>query len=114
MRTQPLTGGTIEADAKAAVLSMLYAGNLSAARLASALGLSLRTLQRRLAAEGTSYSALLEEVRFEIAMPRIASGRETLADLSANLGYANQSVLTRAVCRWTGKPPSRIRAGARA
>ena len=81
----------------------------SAGRLATASGLSLRTLQRRLAAEGTSFSALLEDIRREQALQRLAAGVGSLANLSASLGYRRQSALTRAVRHWTGGPPSRTR-----
>jgi AraC-like DNA-binding protein len=71
----------------------------------------VRTLQRRLAAEGTSFSALVEGVRREAALTGIA-GPASMADLSAQIGYANQSSLTRAVRRWTGAPPVALRAPA--
>ena len=80
----------------------------SASELAVASGLSLRTLQRRLAQGGTSYSALLEAVRRDVALARLGAGGGTLGDLSAHLGYKRQSTLTRAVRRWTGQPPKHL------
>ena len=111
MRTRPNPTGELGTAMRETVAAMLESGMPSAGRLAAASGLSLRTLQRRLAAEGTSFSALLEDVRREQALERLAAGVGSLADLSASLGYKRQSALTRAVRRWTGRPPSRTRLG---
>jgi AraC-like DNA-binding protein len=90
---------------------MLEADTPSAQRLAAAAGLSLRTLQRRLEDESTSFSKLLDEERRARALSGIAAGRESLNEVSAKLGFARQSALTRAVRRWTGRPPSHVRSG---
>ena len=68
MRTRPNPTGELGAAMRETVAAMLESGMPSAGRLATASGLSLRTLQRRLAAEGTSFSALLEDVRREQAL----------------------------------------------
>ena len=107
MRTRH--GPTVEfgTTARATVAAMLGDRAPSVERLAAAYGLSLRTMQRRLSEEGTSFSALLEDVRREQALERLAAGKGSLGALSASLGYKRQSALTRAVRRWTGRPPSR-------
>lgn len=74
--------------------------------VARALSLSLRTMQRQLAVEGTSFSILIDTVRRESALARLAAGKSSLGEISASLGYTRQSTLTRAVLRWTGKTPS--------
>ncbi len=78
-------------------------------RLAELSGMSLRTMQRQLEASGTSFSALLDEVRRNAAISVLASGDGSLSDLAAGLGYAGQSCLTRAVRRWMGAPPRELR-----
>jgi AraC-like DNA-binding protein len=73
------------------------------------LGLSPRTLRRRLDERGTSYSSLLEEVRRKQAeelLRRTALSVEQIAD---SLGYAETASFTHAFKRWTGRPPSRFR-----
>ena len=77
-------------------------------RLTVAAGLSRRTLQRRLLKEGTSFSALFDDVRRNAALKQLGQGLPRLNDLSASLGYSQQSILSRAVRRWTGNPPSYI------
>lgn len=109
MSATPDPNDDLTTHARAAISSMLTSDDPSAARLALALGLSLRTLQRRLAAEGTSFSSLLDDARREKALPCIAAGEVSLGDLSASLRYSDQSALTRAVRRWTGCPPSGLR-----
>jgi AraC-like DNA-binding protein len=104
----PLRGdGSFAGSARIIVASMLENGPPSIERLSAVAGTSVRTLQRRLDAEGTSFSALLDDVRRAEALRRLAAGGTSLGSLSAELGYAQQSALTRAVRRWTGRPPSR-------
>ena len=78
-------------------------------RLAVSAGMSQRTLQRRLAEENTSFSDLLEAARQDLALAEISAGRGPLTAVSDNLGYSQQSSLTRAVRRWTGRTPKAVR-----
>ena len=89
--------------------AMLETGVPTVQRLAFSAGMSLRTYQRRLEEEGTSFSDLLESVRREVALARIAGGEGQLASVSATLGFSQQSALTRAVRRWTGQAPTALR-----
>lgn len=67
-----------------------------------------RTLHRRLAAEGTSYRALLDEVRATLAAELLNSGL-TVEETAHRLGYSETSAFTHAHIRWNGYPPSRRR-----
>ncbi|WP_366140056.1 AraC family transcriptional regulator [uncultured Jannaschia sp.] len=78
--------------------------------LAAELGISVRTLQRRLTESGNSFTALLDERRRAEALQFLAAEGGPIADLAQRLGYSGQSALTRAVHRWTGKSPRRWRA----
>jgi AraC-like DNA-binding protein len=100
--------GTLAGSARAVVAAMLDSGTPSVERLAEAAGMSVRTLQRRLADEGSSFSRLLEGVRRDAALEGLAGGG-SLGELAATLGYARQSALTRSVRRWTGRAPSLLR-----
>ncbi len=75
------------------------------AQAARVLGLSERTLARRMAAEGLSFSGLLDEVRRESALRALTQTRRPLAEIGQALGYAEPSVFNRAVRRWTGQTP---------
>lgn len=88
----------------------LLRGGYPSIRLAADLaGLSVRTLRRRLAEEGTSYERLVEEVRCEAALDMLRGGQLRLIDIAYELGYADPANFTRAFRRWTGMPPSEYR-----
>lgn len=109
MRIEPLRGdGTLAGSAKTMLGSMLEDSVPTVQDLAAAAGTSVRTLQRRLENEGTSFSALLDEVRQEAAMQRLPTGQLTVGAVAAELGYARQASLTRAVRRWAGRTPSSL------
>lgn len=80
--------------------------------LARALGVSHRTLRRRLAAEGTSVKALIAEVRGEIARQLLAETRMPVHEIGETLCYAAPSVFSRAFKGWTGKTPQGYRTAA--
>jgi AraC-like DNA-binding protein len=107
--TLPLMGdGSLSGSARIILALHLSDGKPAIDRLAASAGLSRRTLQRQLAAEDTSFSCLLEEVRLDIALHQLEKGSRSMEDIAANLGFARQSTLTRAVRRWTGHTPSSL------
>ena len=77
--------------------------------LASKLHTTPRTLQRKLAAEGTSYKELLEEVRLNLAIEFLHNSKLTMEDIASRLGYQETSSFSHAFKSWTGKPPSAFR-----
>lgn len=91
------------------VRSMLRTGVPTAERMASYAGMSLRSYQRRLAEEGVTYSDLVEGERRRLLDSAIAERAVPLGEVAANLGYSRQSSLTRAVRRWKGDAPQRLR-----
>jgi AraC-like DNA-binding protein len=87
------------------------ANPLLIARTARRLGMSARTLQRRLRASGTSFSDLLRRKREFSAVDMLGQGR-AIAEIAEALGFSEHSAFTRAFKRWTGTSPARFR-GAR-
>jgi AraC-like DNA-binding protein len=79
------------------------AGISAAAR---ALGMSTRTLQRRLRARGIVFAALVDEVRRRLSARYLADGTLTLGEIAWLLGYSESSAFNRAYRRWTGRSPS--------
>jgi len=79
------------------------------AEIAKALGLSTRTLQRRLTVTGTDFGAVLDDVRRARATALMANDSLNLADIAYKLGYSEHSAFTRAAIRWFGAPPTRMR-----
>jgi AraC-like DNA-binding protein len=74
------------------------------------MGMSERTLQRRLAAEGATFNGLLEEARRTIAMSYLADRKLAAYEVSFLLGYREPATFFRAFKRWTGKTPQQYRA----
>ena len=77
--------------------------------VAKRLGVTARSLQRRLADEGTSFQAVREEVRRELARRYLTEGLP-IADISFLLGFSEPSAFFRAFKRWTGETPLAHRA----
>jgi AraC-like DNA-binding protein len=90
------------------IVAKLGEANLDLPIIAQELGLSLRTLQRRLAEEGVSYRAVLENVRRRIAEASLSERHARVIDVAASLGYGDSAVLSRAFRRWTGTSPRRF------
>jgi len=96
-------------DVRVLITQQLPAGAPMGA-VAAELGLTERSLRRRLVAEGTSYQALLDEVRSAIARSLLGA-RATIpvADVAARLGYADAAAFSHAFRRWTGTTPASYR-----
>lgn len=101
--------GTLAESVRIAIAAMLNGDVPGVERLAFAAGMSVRSFQRRLADEGTSFSQLLEEVRHGVSRRRLGTPDVLVADVAAELGYAHPSGLSRAMRRWTGQPPRKLR-----
>ncbi len=71
------------------------------------LGVSPRTLRRRLQNEGTSFQTLLDDVRFSLAKGHLYRGEIAVAELAFVLGFSDTSAFYRAFKRWTGTTPQR-------
>lgn len=78
--------------------------------VAALLALHPRTLQRRLAEEGTSFGAIKEEVRKQLALEYLRGTRMAIGQISLMLGFPAQSALTRACRLWFGVTPLELRA----
>jgi AraC-like DNA-binding protein len=79
--------------------------------IASLLQLHPRTLQRRLAAESTTFEAILDEVRRDAAHRLITTTDLPFGQVTAMVGLTEQSALSRACRRWFGCPPRTLRRG---
>lgn len=82
------------------------------ANIADLAFMSRRTLQRRLAAEGTSLSGLIDKVRAEQAIARLTAGDSAIRVVAAEVGYGSNASFSRAIRRWTNTSPSRLRRSA--
>ncbi|MDK3074003.1 helix-turn-helix domain-containing protein [Sedimentitalea sp. JM2-8] len=105
-------GETLAENIGTLVASMLPFAFPSIDSVASAAGVSARTLRRRLKEEGTTLSEVIDRTRAELAIARLSGGTaQSLQGLAQELGYAHQAALTRAVKRWTGRTPRHFKTG---
>ncbi len=76
---------------------------------AKRLGMSTRSLQRRLEELGTNFQKLADEVRATKAHLMLTDGDLPMGEIAYQLGFSNQANFTRAVKRWYGKAPREVR-----
>jgi AraC-like DNA-binding protein len=98
------------------VRSLIYqrlgAGQIDQERIARALGMSGRTLRRRLADEGVSFQQISDDCRMRQAAHEFRERRPiSIAQTALRLGYSEHSTFTRAFTRWSGMPPQAFIAG---
>jgi AraC-like DNA-binding protein len=94
---------------KAAIIDQLGSGGVTEASIADTLYMTARNMHRKLQAKGTTFKALLTDVRQELAKQYIQDRSKTLTEISFMLGFSEVSSFSRAYKGWTGKPPSEAR-----
>lgn len=85
----------------------------TAETVAARLGLSPRTLARRLRAEGTTFQRIRTDIRRRMAESYLRLTDMSATDIALSLGFSDETAFSRAFRRWTGLPPVRYRARAR-
>lgn len=100
-------------DTAAAVTQVLHmllrVGRPSVPATAAMLGMSVRTLQRRLDAGGVSHHALVERARFAAASTLLERTERPIMEVAFELGYSDHAHFTRAFRRWAGCSPKEFR-----
>lgn len=108
-----LNHGTLTQRVYACLIQRLPSGPPDQAAVADTLGLSLRTLQRRLQAENSSFQQILDTVRFELAKAYLWKEEYSLGEVGYLLGFSDHSNFNRAFKRWAGMTPAAYRQQAR-
>jgi AraC-like DNA-binding protein len=93
-----------------AVAPLLPHGRAKADEIARQLGMSLRTLERRLGSEGLTFTGILSELRFSLAKRYLLEEGLAISKIAWLLGYQDVTAFTHAFKRWTGKSPREARA----
>lgn len=91
------------------MLKLLPEANVSLASVASAMAISVRTLQRRLGNQGVSFQTLLDRTREELARSYLLDPALSMVDITLLLGFSEQSSFNRAFRQWTGSAPGKWR-----
>ncbi|MDQ8703860.1 AraC family transcriptional regulator [Streptomyces sp. LHD-70] len=99
----------VSTHVRRALAGSLGTGTPAVAGVARLLTVHPRTLQRQLAAEGTSFEAVLDEVRRDAAHRYITTTDLPMGQVAAQVGFAEQSTLSHAVRRWFGCSPRALR-----
>ncbi|MDH4004928.1 MAG: AraC family transcriptional regulator [Gammaproteobacteria bacterium] len=116
--SDPIEGDRFFADAPSEELpsalrqvlrAMVHLGHPRIETIAEIAGVQVRTLQRRLRAEGLSFKTLVDQARFLETMDLVGDQDVTFTEISHHLGYTDQAHFTRAFRRWAGVTPSRYR-----
>lgn len=99
----------VHALVRGVVMQLLWRGEATNARVAGELNLHVRTLHRRLVAEGTSFQQVKDEVRRDVLYYYLCQTGADFSTISEKLGFAEQSVLTRSCNRWFAASPTQLR-----
>jgi len=103
---------SFSSELRAVLRARLEDGPRDADSIAAELHMGLRTLQRRLEAEGTAFSEVLDGARREVALELIETDLP-VRDLATRCGFSGSRALIRAFRRWTGSTPAAYREGTR-
>lgn len=100
----------VSAGVRAKLIEYLPSGSVSKEEVAAALNTSVRSMQRHLHDEGTSFKQLLDDTRRGLALQYIRDPRVSINEITYLLGYSEPANFSRAFKRWTGMSPSARRA----
>jgi AraC-like DNA-binding protein len=99
-------------DVRGAVIASISAGDPSIEAVATRLGTSARSVQRRLAADELSFKSVVDDTRLALAERYLADPALSLTETAFLLGYSDLSAFSRAFRRWTGKTALEFRRAA--
>jgi AraC-like DNA-binding protein len=101
-----LEGGEVTRRVRARIAERLADGRPTQDDVARRLGMSTRSLARRLAEEGTTFSAILHEALATLARDYLRDRRLSVSEVAFLLGFAGVAGFSRAFKQWTGRSPS--------
>jgi AraC-like DNA-binding protein len=106
---RPKVNGTLRSAVENAITPLLPHGKARLADVADRLGMSQRTLARRLASDGLSFNGVLEQLRADLAQRHLRDSELSISQIAWLLGYQEVSAFTHAFKRWTGTTPRMVR-----
>jgi AraC-like DNA-binding protein len=105
--------GSFSSDVENAIVPLLPHGKARVEEIARRIGMSQRTIARRLSGEGVTFSRVLERLRFDLAKRYLTEGALPISELAWLLGYQDAGAFSHAFKRWSGEAPREARARAR-
>jgi AraC-like DNA-binding protein len=106
---RPISRGPFRSCVENGIVPLLPHGRARAGEIARRLGVSQRTLARRLSLEGLTFSDVLENLRSDLAERYLINDELSISQIAWLLGYQEVSAFTHAFKRWTGKTPREAR-----
>ena len=100
-------------NAENVIATLLPHGSAELTNVAERLGISSRTLARRLASEGLSFAKILNQLRMDLAKRYLREADLPISEVAWLLGYHETSAFNHALKRWTGKTPTQVRSASR-
>ncbi len=94
---------------RSALLELLPSGQSSIENIIKMLGVSKRTLQRRLSEESTTFQKELNQIREELARHYLINSNISSSEVSFLIGFDDPNSFVRAFHLWTGKTPETVR-----
>lgn len=107
---RPANRGSFRPSVENEIVPLLPHGKARAGEIARRLGASQRTFTRCLAAEGVTFSGVLESLRVDLARRYLADKELSISQIAWLLGYREVSAFTHAFKRWDGQTPRQARA----
>ena len=106
---RPTNRGSFRSAVQNAIVPLLPHGKARASTVAQRLGLSQRTMARRLSLEDLTFSDVLDSLRSDLAQQYLADPGLSISRIAWLLGYQEVSAFTHAFKRWTGTTPRQAR-----
>lgn len=100
---------TMSSSIRELIRQLLPAGAATVPVIAEQFRLHPKAFRRRLVAEGTNFNAVVDDVRRDMAERYLRDTDMALSHLARELGYSEQSVLSRSCRRWFGASPAALR-----
>ncbi|MFV1992457.1 MAG: AraC family transcriptional regulator [Acidiferrobacterales bacterium] len=104
-----LNRNSVAMQVRSKLIEMMPSGQVAEEMVASELNLSLRSMQRKLGEEKTSFSALYKKIRQDMAGEYIKDSAMSMTEIAFLLGFSEQANFSRAYRRWYGMSPSAAR-----
>jgi AraC-like DNA-binding protein len=109
MQVDQLRPAALRASVENEIAPLLPHGKAQASEIARKLGMSQRTLARRLRSEGLSFTFILDEMKCGLAKHYLGEADLPITTIAWLVGYQEVSAFTHAFKRWTGKTPKQVR-----
>lgn len=106
-----LSANRVASDVENLIKDALPSGIPSVNQIGLHLGMSNRTLTRRLAENGVTFRDLVKKTQLEVALKLLKNPTRSIAEIAFEAGFSEQSAFNRAFKRWTGKSPIKFRKG---